>query len=140
MAAASFVLDASVAVSWVFEDETDAYSGQVLASLAEAAALVPSLWFLEVGNALLVAERRGRLQEAESAHFLALLAELPIYMAEFRPEQAWGEITALARAQQLSIYDAAYLSLAMRHGLPLATTDAPLRQAATRCGVALFGM
>ncbi len=57
-----------------------------------------------------------------------------------RPQQACGEITALARAQQLSTYDAVYLFLAMRHGLPLATTDAALRQAAARCGVGLFGM
>ncbi len=66
MAAAGFILDASVAVSWAFADETDDYSGQVLAALAQVAALVPSLWFLEVGNALVVAERCGRLQEAET--------------------------------------------------------------------------
>mgnify|MGYP005837991247 CR=1 FL=1 len=86
----------------------------------------------------LVAERRGRLQEAETVHFLALLAQLPISVKVLRPDQVWGEIVTLARAQQLSTYDATYLHLAMCRGLRLATTDIPLHQAAARCGVAIY--
>ncbi len=138
MATAGLVLDASVAVAWAFADEADAYAERVLESLAEVEALVPALWPLEVGNAMVMAERRGRLQEAETVHFLALLAELPISVEVLRPEQVWGEIVTLARAQQLSTYDVTYLHLAMRRGLPLATNDLPLRQAAARCGVAIY--
>ena len=134
----SLVLDASVTMAWAFEDETNAYPDLVLESLAEAKAFVPAIWPLEVGNALLVAERRGRLTQADTVQFLALLWQLPIVVEPERPERMLGEILALAREQGLSTYDATYLHLAMRRGLPLATTDELLRQAATRAGVPLF--
>ena len=96
------------------------------------------MWPLEVGNALLVAERRGRLNQAATVQFLALLWQLPIVVEPERPERLLGEIVSLAREQGLSTYDATYLHLAMRQGSPLATTDEVLRQAATRAGVPLF--
>lgn len=134
----SLVLDASVTMAWAFEDETNAYPDLVLESLAEAKAFVPAIWPLEVGNAFLAAERRGRLTQADTVQFLALLWQLPIVVEPERPERMLGEILALAREQCLSTYDATYLHLAMRRGLPLATTDELLRQAATRAGVPLF--
>jgi predicted nucleic acid-binding protein len=135
----ALVLDASVALAWAFEDEEDGYPDLVLDSLAEAKAHVPAVWPLEVGNALLVAERRGRLNQAATVQFLALLRQLPIVVEPERPERIWGEILALAREQGLSTYDASYLHLAMRRGFSLATNDELLRQAAVRAGVSLFG-
>jgi len=138
MPLSALVLDASVTLAWAFEDEKNAYPDFVLDSLAEANASVPNIWPLEVGNALLVAERRGRLNQAATVQFLALLWHLPIVVEPERPERMLGEIIALAREQGLSTYDATYLHLAMRRGLPLATTDELLRQAAIRAGVPLF--
>jgi predicted nucleic acid-binding protein len=138
MSPPTLVLDASVTLAWAFEDEEGAYTEAVLESLKEAAACVPAIWPLEVGNALLVAERRGRLTQAATAQFLALLGQLHIVVEPERPEQVLGGILSLAREQGLSAYDATYLHLAMRRGLPLATTDAKLRQAAVLAGAALF--
>lgn len=140
MSAPELVLDASVTVAWAFEDETDSYTEAVLDRLAEVEGLVPAIWAMEVGNALIMAERRGRLSQASTVQFLALLWQLPISVAPDRPEHLLGEIMALARDQNLSTYDAAYLHLAMRRGLPLATTDAALRQAANRAGVPVYGL
>ena len=134
----TLVLDASVTLAWAFEDEENGYPDFVLESLAQANACVPIIWPLEVGNALLVAERRGRLNQAATVQFLALLWQLPIVVEPERPERLLGEILSLAREQGLSTYDATYLHLAMRHGFPLATADELLRQAATRAGVPLF--
>ncbi|MDD3581612.1 MAG: type II toxin-antitoxin system VapC family toxin [Desulfobacca sp.] len=133
------VLDASVSLAWAFEDEGNTYTDLVLESLAEAKAFVPTIWPLEVGNALLVAERRGRLNQAATVQFLALLWQLPIVVEAERTERLLGETLALARVHHLSAYDATYLYLAMRHGFPLATTDEVLLQAASRAGVPLFG-
>ncbi|MCS7221251.1 MAG: type II toxin-antitoxin system VapC family toxin [Anaerolineae bacterium] len=138
MNALRFVLDASIALAWCFEDEPSAYAERVLERLGEGEAYVPALWALEIGNALLSAERRGRLTPAESTRFLELLRQLPIHLEEMPLPRVWGEILTLARAYQLSTYDAAYLDLAMRLGLPLATLDDALHQAATHCGVKML--
>lgn len=135
----ALVLDASVTLAWAFEDKENAYTDHVLEIMTEAKAYVPPIWPLEVGNALLVAERRGRLNQAATVQFLSLLWQLPITVEMEKPERMLGEILALAREQRLSTYDATYLHLAMRRGLPLATVDELLRQAATRAGVPLFG-
>lgn len=137
---ARFVVDASVVMSWCFADETDGYADGVLAHLAKDEALVPSVWPLEIGNVLLVAERRKRLSEADSARFLALLAELPIKVELEPPQRILREILALARELGLSSYDAAYLDLAMRLGLPIATNDAALRKAAKKVSVPLLAV
>ena len=135
---AQFVVDASVVMSWCFADEADAYADGVLDRLAQDEALVPSIWPLEIGNVLLVAERRKRLSEADSARFLALLAELPIVVESEPPQRMLREILALARELDLSTYDAAYLDLAMRLGLPIATNDAALRKATKKVRVPPF--
>jgi predicted nucleic acid-binding protein len=135
---AQFVIDASIALAWCFEDEGNANALEILEHLEEVEAIVPSLWFLEVGNALLGAERRKRLTQAESTHFLQLLRGLPIHIEETSPQRVWGEILSLARTHHLSTYDASYLDLAMRQAVPLATLDDALRQAAVQCSVAVI--
>jgi predicted nucleic acid-binding protein len=133
-----FVLDASVTLAWAFKEEMNVYTRTVLRSLGSGKALVPGIWPLEVGNALLVAERRNRLSFAEATRFLSFLRELPISVEQADPERIFGEVLLLAREQRLSVYDAAYLDLALRQGLPLATQDRALRAAASRCGVEIF--
>ncbi|MBC7227691.1 MAG: type II toxin-antitoxin system VapC family toxin [Thermoflexales bacterium] len=135
----SFVLDASVALAWCFEDEESAEAVEVLERLKRERAIVPALWFLEVGNALLSAERHGHLTPTESAYFLELLRRLPLQAEEIPPARILGEILSLARVHRLSTYDACYLDLAMRLGLPIATLDEGLRRAAEECGVEVIG-
>ncbi|MFZ5822026.1 MAG: type II toxin-antitoxin system VapC family toxin [Chloroflexota bacterium] len=131
-----FVLDASMTLAWCFHDEGGQQAERVLDLLSASQAIVPSLWLLEVSNAVLNAERRNRLTAADSARFLQLLRGLPIQIEDVSSiERAWGEILNLARAHRLSTYDAAYLELAMRSGAPLATLDDALCKAASACGV-----
>lgn len=131
----NFVIDNSVVMAWCFEDETSRYTEAILDSLEVSTAFVPSIWPLEVGNVLLVAEREKRLSEADSARFIALLTELPITIEQEPPERMLKEILALAREHQLSSYDVSYLDLAMRKGLPIATLDNGLIAAAKRSQV-----
>ncbi|RME82058.1 MAG: PIN domain-containing protein [Caldilineae bacterium] len=133
-----FVLDASVTMAWCFEDEASAYADAVLDSLTHAKAVVPAVWPLEVGNVLAVAQRRGRIDQAGSVRFVTLLMQLPIMVEPETPQRVFGEILALAREHDLSSYDASYLDLAMRAGIPLATQDKGLQQAVARAGVALY--
>ena len=97
MSLPALVLDASVTLAWAFEDEGDTYTDSVLESLAAVKAFVPNIWPLEVGNALLVAERRGRLNQADSVQFLALLWQLPIVVEAERAELMLGEISPKKR-------------------------------------------
>ncbi len=133
----AFVLDGSVTMAWYFADESNPYADSVLSDLESAHALVPSLWSLEVANTVLVGERRKRSTEAQAAAWLGILESLPIAVDGETTSHAWSSTLALARSQNLSAYDAAYLELAMRRGLPLATLDDKLKAAATAVGVAL---
>jgi predicted nucleic acid-binding protein len=133
-----FVLDGSVTIAWFFEDETDDYADSVEDALTVATAIVPSLWRLEVANALLMGERRKRTTEAKVTAFLSLLKLLPIAPDDETANRAWQETLNLARTHNLSVYDAAYLELAVRRGLPLATLDAKLKAAAFAVGVNEF--
>ena len=133
-----FVVDNSVVMAWCFEDEAGEYADAVLESLADGGALVPAIWPLEVGNVLLVAERKRRLGKADVARFLELVAGLPVYVEQESPARMLTDILSLARECRLSTYDASYLDLAMRAGLPLATQDQALASAARKCGVPLF--
>ncbi len=132
------VIDNSVVMAWCFQDEVGHEADSILDGLEQGKAFVPSIWPLEVGNVLLVAERHRRLGEGDSARFLALLSELPIIVDQEPPERMFKEILALARQQKISTYDASYLDLAMRKGLPLATLDRKLTAAAQRSQVPLF--
>ncbi|HUY92189.1 MAG TPA: type II toxin-antitoxin system VapC family toxin [Pirellulales bacterium] len=134
----AFVLDCSLSVAWFFEDETDAYAQAVEDSLPAAAAIVPALWPLEVANALLMGERRKRATEAKATTFLGLLKALPIALDDETAGRAWQESIHLARTHRLSVYDAAYLELALRRGLPLATLDDRLKAAAAAVGVGAY--
>ena len=134
----SFVLDASVTLAWCFKDESDVRAAKALGHLSSTTGVVPSIWGLEVGNALLVAERRGRVSAAEVADVVDLLRELRIEIDPTPREIVFGPVLSLARAQRLSAYDSAYLELALRLGLPLATLDVRLAAAAERLGVDLF--
>lgn len=133
-----FVLDNSVVMSWCFEDETADYGQAVLESFETAEGVVPAIWPLEVGNVLLVAQRKGRLSQAQSVRFLDMIGRLPIVIDPESPSRMLKEILALAREQHLSTYDASYLDLAMRLGLPIASSDTPLLSAAQKCRVPTY--
>ena len=130
-----FVVDASVTLSWCFSDEGGALAEQTLDALQQDEVVVPAIWTLEVANVLLVAERRGRLTRADSEQFLALLENYPIIVDTHSAQAISGRILALGRDYGLSSYDAAYLELAMREGISLATTDAALLRAMSALGI-----
>jgi len=125
-----FVLDCSVTLAWCFEDEANDYADQVLDIMENQNALVPSLWHLEVLNVLLVGERRKRITANVTTEFLDLLSELHIQTDTFSNNINDNNILLLSRQYQLSSYDAAYLALAQREQLPLATIDKKLQVAA----------
>jgi predicted nucleic acid-binding protein len=129
------VLDASVVLSWCFKNEATTVGDQVLERLADVAASVPAIWHLEIANVLALSERRGRITQANSSEFIALLETLVIVIDEETPSRALGRVLDLARAERLTAYDAAYLELAMRLAVPLASKDADLCDAAEHLGV-----
>ncbi len=135
-----FVIDCSVAVTWCFEDEATPASDRLLDRLSEEAAAAPAIWPLELGNVLVMAERRGRLNAAKITEFVALVQDLPVAIDEETPQRALDEVLALARSEGLTTYDAAYLELAMRLGVPLATQDKELRQAAEKLGTPVLAV
>ena len=132
-----FVLDASVTASWAFPDEhhpAAIRAAEILESSSDSA-VVPSLWWYEVRNMLLVNERRGRTTVARTSIFLEQIAQLSI-QTEYDLNS--GFLLDLARNHSLTVYDASYLSLAIRERLPLATLDRALQMAATAAGIALL--
>ena len=133
-----FVVDASVALAWCFKDEQNDYARGVLLRLENEAAVVPSLWAVEVANGLLVAERRGRISSADLARVHAILSSVRIIQSDVALETALGNVYELAREHGLTVYDACYLHLAVVEGLPLATGDRDLQTAARRADVALM--
>jgi predicted nucleic acid-binding protein len=134
----ALVLDSSVALAWAFGDQGDHYTEGVLAAMLEAEAYVPSLWVMEVANGLLVAERRQRLTAADADAFARNLAALPIRLDEGDTPQGVGSILSQGRSHGPSVYGAAYITLALRLDLPLATKDETLRTAARKAGVRLY--
>jgi predicted nucleic acid-binding protein len=135
----SFVLDSSVALTWCFEDERTPATIALLERVAESGALAPGLWPLEAMNGLLVAERRGRLDPGRRHRLAGFLRALPISLDDETANQAWSATIGLAERFALSAYDAAYLELAERHRLPLASLDGDLRAAATALGLPVLG-
>lgn len=125
-------------MSWCFADEAPAFGDKVLEQMHESDLLVPTIWPLEVANVLAVGERRKRLTQASSTHFLELIAGLPIVIDLESPQRAFGAVLNLAREHQLSSYDATYLELAMRQDAVLATLDVALGKAAQSLGIALY--
>jgi predicted nucleic acid-binding protein len=132
----AFVLDASITACWAFQDEDHPDARLAFHQMRSEEAVVPSLWWFEVRNILVVNERRRRIAESDTAAFLLSLSRLRIRI-DRAPDE--GTVLRLARTHRLSVYDAAYLELAQREGLPLATLDADLKQAAADEGVVLNG-
>jgi predicted nucleic acid-binding protein len=133
-----FVVDNSVVMSWCFRDQANAYADSILEKLTDAVAFVPSVWSLEVVNVLLAAERKRYISQADSVRFISLLSDLPIYVESESPEKVMKDLLGLARTHGLSSYDATYLDLAMKKGLPLATLDDKLRKAAASVSVSVL--
>ncbi len=134
-----FVVDNSVTMAWCFEDEASPFTDAVQELLIENTAYVPSIWPLEVANVLVVAERKERISKADSNHFLALFSELPIVVERTRSETVFHDILPLARTYGLSSYDASYLELAIRKGLPIASMDKAIIRAAKDLEILLVG-
>ena len=131
-----FALDSSATLSWAFADEATPAGDALLRALQGGCrAWVPALWHLEVANALLYAKKRGRIDHAGVEIFLAMLQEVEIAVDDQTMLQAWGKMLGLSEAYGLSVYDAAYLELALRRGLPLATLDGLLRAAGAKAGM-----
>jgi len=137
---AAFVLDSSVALAWFLPGEQSSQTEALLDQVTEAGALAPGLWPLEVANIILVAERKNRITLAQRVRALTALAKLPIRIDTETAGRAWSSTFDLALAHGLTVYDASYLDLSLRSGLPLATLDLALGRAATACGVTVLGM
>ena len=136
-----FVLDNSVAMRWLLSTRKKAdqsYANKVLQGMVDCEALVPHLWHLEATNVLLSAEKRGELSIGDVERFVSQLEKLPIQVDPLTAQQAFGRILSLARSYRLSSYDASYLELVIREGLPLATLDKNLLKAAKKAEVPLY--
>jgi predicted nucleic acid-binding protein len=133
----TLVLDCSVALSWCFEDEASPKTDAILLDVAKNGGWVPQLWHLEVSNSLLQGVKRKRLSLADVAEKFMLLTKLPLYIDAETAQQAFDKTYQLANHEHLSAYDAAYLELAIRKQIPLATKDESLAAAAKRNKVRL---
>ena len=134
----SLVLDSSATLAWVYPEEITAAINEIRAHVESSGAVVPSLWRLEVANILEMNVRRSRHDAAFRDATLADLSELPIRVDGETDRHAWDDTLRLASRHRLTLYDAAYLELAQRRGLPLATMDKDLRKAALTEGIALL--
>lgn len=135
----SLVLDSSITVAWLYREEATKSVDQIFEDLIQASAWVPGLWHLEVANVLQIGIRRQRHAADFRNRVLADLSDFPIYVDAETHRQAWGPTARLAERHGLTVYDAAYLELALRRGLPLATLDEDLREAADAEKVQLLG-
>jgi predicted nucleic acid-binding protein len=136
----SLVIDSSVTLAWIYPEEATQNILQVFHRVTENGAWVPSLWWLEVANVLEMGVRRGRHDAAFRDASLSDLALLPIQGDPDTQAHAWGATLRLAERHRLTLYDAPYLELALRRGLPLASLDGDLRAAATTEGIHLLGL
>lgn len=132
------VIDASVALAWCFPDEASDYADAVLGVLEGRSILVPSIWSMEITNALLVGERRKRIRPPDVRQFVELLKRLRIVEDNQPFGDAMSNVLPLAREVNLSAYDAAYLDVAVRHGAPLATLDGGLLRACRAKGIVVY--
>ena len=131
----AFVLDSSVALAWLLPDEGSEATDALADRLEHEPAVVPAIWPLEVGNALLIAQRRGRLTEKEVDRLLSVVVELPIETEPAALNDRMSSVMSMARKLGLTAYDAAYLEIAKRRAIPLATLDARLRHACGQSGI-----
>jgi predicted nucleic acid-binding protein len=136
----SLILDASVTIAWYFQDETTPYTESILDLVTSGSeAVVPALWPYEIANVLALAERRRRTTWASIRGFLDRLYAIPVRVDEGGMSITFEQVLSTARERRLSAYDAAYLELAVREALPLATLDRDLRKAADAVGVTIAG-
>jgi predicted nucleic acid-binding protein len=133
-----FVLGASVAVAWAVPRHYTVYTNRVQFELLGATAVVPAAWAFEVAEQFRLALQSGETTQPRIDRFVGSLALLPIYADDEGPFRAWSEVTDLARAHNVSLFDAAYLELSLRLNLPLAAADATLLRAAAATGVPVF--
>ena len=136
---AAFILDASVAMTWLFKEETTPQSVALLARLDVETALVPALWYIELANVMALAEKKRRISSIDTASFISDLGQLAIEVDADSANRAFTELLPLCRDHGLTAYDAVYLDLAIRRRLPLATLDQALRKAARKLDVKLLG-
>jgi predicted nucleic acid-binding protein len=136
---AAFVVDCSIAMTWLFNDEATPVTAALLERLVAETALVPAWWFIEIANVIAMAERKGRISAAQSSAFIADLNLLDVERDDHGPSRAFDHLLPLCRKHRLTSYDALYLDLALRRQLPLATLDDDLRTAAKKAGVSLLG-
>ncbi len=134
------VLDASFTLQWLFRDEASDDGYAALTVVVREGATVPHIWFSEVVNALILAERRGRIEEAETDHVLREIQFLPLDVDEANSLHWSMQVVNLMRTHRLTAYDATYLELAQRRGLPLASLDRRLNGAAQAAGVPVFAV
>lgn len=135
----TFVLDTSIALAWCFEDEQTPAVMNLLDRVVETGAVAPLLWPLETLNGLLMAERRRRIDAAKRETLTSFLHDLPIELDPNTAQKAWDTTRLLAERHRLTVHDAAYLELAARLRLPLATLDQALRDAAEAVGLPTLG-
>ena len=132
-----FVVDNSIVMAWCFEDEATPFTDAIQDLLVDNTAIVPSIWPLEVANVLIVAERKKRISVAGSDRFIALLSQLPIKVEPEEPERVFHNTLNLARKYNLSSYDASYIELAIRKGVPIASADKAILRAAQELNILL---
>lgn len=136
----SLVLDSSAALAWIYDDEATEPIRRVFTEVAEQGAFVPSLWRLEIANSLTVAVRRGRIDHEFRRAALADLGDLDIIVDAQTDSRAWNAALELADRFLLTLYDAAYVELAQRRALPLATLDRGMQRAGAQLGLSLLGL
>lgn len=134
-----FVLDCSVTMAWLFEDENTSSTENILNLLESTQAIVPSIWPLEVANVLLIAVKKKRVTPTQASSFIDALTALPIHIDESTSTRAMHSIFTLATQENLTIYDAAYLELAVREKIPLATKDLDLIKACKLLNIKVLG-
>jgi predicted nucleic acid-binding protein len=136
----SFVVDTSIALAWCFDDERTQPVVDLLYRVGQTGAVAPILWPLEALNALLMAERRRRVDAGRRHRLVGFLRALPVTLDAETADQAWTATIRLAQRHRLTVYDAAYLELAQRRKLPLATLDEDLIKAANALGTTVLGI
>ena len=135
----TLIIDCSIAMAWCFADEGTEETAEIQDRLITEAAIVPAHWSLEVANVLAMAEKRKRISNADATEFVKLLGALDIQVDEETSARVFDHVLPLSRSHALTSYDAAYLELALRRRLPLASLDDDLRRAATNLGIQVLG-
>jgi predicted nucleic acid-binding protein len=135
----TLIIDCSMTMAWCFADEGTEETARIQDRLITEAAIVPAHWSLEVANVLAMAEKRKRISAADSTEFVKLLGELDIQVDDETPARVFAHVLPLSRSHLLTSYDAAYVDLALRRQLPLASLDDDLRRVATSLGVQVLG-